>query len=368
MTATVEVRAGAGMADYPVVVGRGLRTELPTLVRRHAPAHRYAVVSDSTVAPLWAEGVVEALRRDGLEADLTTFPAGETEKTRAGWSRLTDLLLASGHARDSAVVAVGGGVTGDLAGFVAATLMRGVPVVQVPTSLVAMIDASVGGKTGVDTPAGKNLVGAFHPPRLVVADPEVVGTLPREERAQGLAEALKHGAILDREYFEALVDRAEALLDADPGLLEDVVVRSVELKGDVVGRDEREGGLREILNFGHTVGHALEAASEYRLPHGSAVAIGMVLEARLGESLGVTEAGTAERLAEAVRRFELPAGPREAPASGGEGALAFLGRDKKVREGRVRCVLLTELGRVSGDGRSWSTPVERSVLAEVLGP
>jgi 3-dehydroquinate synthase len=262
------------------------------------------------------------------------------------------------------VLALGGGVTGDLAGFVGATFLRGVPVVQLPTSLVAMIDSSVGGKTGVDVPAGKNLVGAFHPPRLVVADTATIGTLPRTERAEGLVEAVKHGAILDRAYLDRLEGDLGALLEASPAATTDAVVRSVEIKAHVVSEDEREAGLREVLNFGHTLGHALEAAADYRLAHGGAVAIGMVLEARLGEALGVTRAGVADHLARIVVRLGLSLEP---PSGIDRGAvLGFVRADKKARQGRARYVLLEELGRVARDGGRWSREVPDRAVEGVL--
>lgn len=359
------VAAGGVRRDYPVFVRRGLLEELDDLVVRHAPAHRYAVVADETVADLYGDAVVGVLARTGRRVDLLTFPAGERHKTRESWTLLTDRLLAAGCGRDSALVALGGGVTGDLAGFVAATYLRGVPVVQVPTSLVAMIDSAVGGKTGVDTPAGKNLVGAFHPPRLVAMDPEATSTLPREERAQGLAEAVKHGAILDAGYLGRLEADRTALLEGDSAATERTVRRSVEIKAEVVSRDEREGGLRQVLNFGHTLGHALEAASSYRLAHGSAVSLGMVLEARLGEVLGVTEGGTSRALAATLRGFELPT---SIPADvSSDRVLSFTRSDKKGRGDRPRYVLLRRPGDVDG-GRDigWSREVPREAVERLL--
>jgi len=357
----VRVEVPTGTGSYPVRIAPGLLRSLPTLLREHAAGHRYALISDSNVAPLHGEPLMRAMEAAGLPAILLTFPAGEAQKSREWWGRLTDRLLEEGFGRDGVVVALGGGVTGDLAGFVAATYMRGIPVVQCPTSLVAMIDASVGGKTGVDTPVGKNLVGAFHPPRVVVADPEVTATLPRQERAQGLAEAVKHGAILDRGYLDALRREAGTLLDGDPQATWRTVIRSVELKGDVVGRDEREGGLRRILNFGHTLAHALEQATGYAIPHGSAVALGMVLEARLGERLGVTAPGTAQLLAEVVQEMELPAVP---PAGiDAEAMLAATRSDKKGEGGVVRYVLLRGAGEVD-PGQGWVHAVpDREVLS-----
>lgn len=360
-TATVTVATAGG--SYPVLVEPGLLARLPELLEEYAPAHRYAVISDDRVAELYGAGVVEACRSGGMGADLFTFPRGEASKTRATWARLTDALLEAGLGRDAAVVAVGGGVTGDMAGFVAATYLRGIPVVQVPTSLVAMIDASVGGKTGVDAPAGKNLVGAFHPPRLVAADPTTIATLPPHERAQGLAEAVKHGAILDREYLDRLVEEAGALMDAEVEATRHAVLRSVEIKAAVVEEDERESGRRQILNFGHTLGHALEAASRYAMGHGSAVATGMVLEAELGERLGVSEAGTRRALADALTAFGLGGLPDPCPSV--EEVARFLAADKKARAGRPRFVLLERPGRVSDDG-GWSREVDDRVVRQVL--
>ena len=356
-----EVRVRAEGGTYPVLIGRGLLGELPGLLGEHAPAPRYAFISDDNVASLHGHPLMEGARDAGLDASLFTFPAGEASKTRESWSILTDELLEAGFGRDSCVVAVGGGVTTDLAGFVAATFLRGVPVVQVPTSYLAMIDASVGGKTGVDVAAGKNLVGAFHAPRLVVADAEVVRTLPRHERAEGLVEAYKHGAILDADYFERLREGRTALLEADAGAAEAAVLRSVELKAAVVSEDEREGGYRQILNFGHTLGHAIEAASEYGLGHGTAVAHGMVLEAEVGVRLGVTEEGTRTRLVDALEGL-VGLGPL---ALDPEAALRYLRADKKVRAGRPRVVLLRRVGEVDS-GNGWSHEVAEELLAEVL--
>ncbi len=357
----VWVRSSGG--DYPVLIEPGARRRLPEILADRAPAHRYALVADSNVAPLYGEEAAVACRAAGARADLFVFPAGEKHKTREWWATLTDRLMNAGLGRDSTVVAVGGGVTGDLAGFVAATYLRGVPLVQVPTSLVAMVDASVGGKTGVDLPAGKNLVGAFHPPRLVVADPETVATLPVRERAEGLAEAVKHGAIADAAYFSELEAEADALLSADPAATRSAVLRSVEIKAGIVSADEREAGLRQVLNFGHTLGHALEAASSYQVGHGTAVAAGMILEARLGEWLGVTEAGTAQRIQEAVGRFGLGRVPM--PAGGVAQVTALLAGDKKARRGEVRFVFLARVGAVA-PGEGWSHAVPADLVGRVL--
>jgi len=362
--APITVMTSGASGPYRVLVGRGLLGELAPLLEEYAPAHRYALVSDSNVAALYGKSTLLHLKDAGLSAELFMFEAGERNKNRATWSELTDGLLRAGFGRDSCLIAMGGGVTGDLGGFVAATYMRGIPVVQVPTSLVAMIDASVGGKTGVDVEAGKNLVGAFHPPNLVVADPDVVSTLPRTERAQGMIEAVKHGAIMDDVYFAELAREMPAILDGEATVLGRAVARSVELKSAVVSEDEREGGRREILNFGHTLGHAIEAACSFRVPHGTAVASGMILEARLGVSLGVTGPDVVERLEQAVDRVGLPSGIPDSAAP--DDIMTYLASDKKVRHGRTRFVLLSEIGAVHPADGSWSHPVDDQIVSDLV--
>ena len=301
----IGVEVGFAGGTYEVLIGSGLLRGIAPLLAERAPVHRYAVISDDNVAPLYGASVCDALVASGVDAPLYSFPAGEACKTRENWSMLTDAMLDDGHGRDSCVLAVGGGVTGDLAGFVAATYLRGIPVVQVPTSYLAMIDASVGGKTGVDVRAGKNLVGSFHAATAVVSDPDTLTTLPAAERVQGLVEAFKHGAILDAQYFEWLTSSADRLLSAEIETATDAIVRSVRIKAHVVTGDEREAGYRQVLNFGHTVGHALEAATGYGMGHGTAVAAGMLLEAELGQRLGISEEGTRDRVASGLSTLGL---------------------------------------------------------------
>jgi 3-dehydroquinate synthase len=322
------------------------------------------VVTDSTVAPLHGTRLLETLRQRH-DAVLVAFPAGEWNKTRETWTAVTDRLLAAGVGRDGAVIALGGGVVGDVAGFVAATYLRGIPYVQVPTTLLAMIDSSIGGKTGVDTAHGKNLVGAFHQPRAVVADVETLTTLPPMHAASGVAEALKHGAIADAGYFETTRAAARAILQRDSGALLDLVRRSVEIKAGIVAQDERERGARMRLNFGHTVAHALEAVSGYELMHGEAVAIGMVAEAALGERLGITQPGTVEAIIEALQRFGLPiaAGHRFDV----DQALAAMRQDKKARAATVRLALIERIGASArGTLGEWAVPVDQAALREAL--
>ncbi|MDB4909756.1 MAG: hypothetical protein JWO39_579 [Gemmatimonadetes bacterium] len=330
------------VGSYDVHVGTGLLDRAAEIIRTAAPAHRYAIISDENVAPLYGARVRDAL--GAAQTELFAIPAGESQKTREQWAHLTDALLAAGFGRDTTILALGGGVVGDLAGFVAATYMRGIPFVQLPTTLLAMIDASIGGKTGVDTSAGKNLVGAFHRPRAVIADPSVLSTLPAMHLRAGLAEAIKHGAIADAAYYGRIEEALPSLLSKpDDDSMRALILRSVEIKASIVLQDEREGGIRRNLNFGHTLGHAIESESGYRLLHGEAIAIGMVLETELGEQLGVTARGTVPRVRDTVRRAGLPSAiPKHLDA---KRILAATRGDKKAREGVVEYALIAEIGR-----------------------
>lgn len=352
---------------YQVLLVRGGLARLGELAREAVPAHRYAVIADGRVAELYGEAALESLRSAGCEGAVLTFPPGEWNKTREEWAGLSDRLARAGFGRDSAVIALGGGVTGDLAGFVAATYMRGIPVVQVPTSLLAMVDSSVGGKTGLDTDAGKNLIGAFHHPRLVLVDPDLLDTLPRPQLAAGLAEVVKVAAVRDESFFGWLEARAAALLRGEPGALEEAIFRAVGHKSAVVGTDPMERDVRALLNFGHTVGHALELLGGYAVLHGEAVAAGMRAEARLGELMGVTGPGTARRIEALLDACGLDRRLEEEPRP--ERVWEAMSRDKKGREAAVRCVLLLRVGEVARDLQdeyTFELPADRAV--EWLGP
>jgi 3-dehydroquinate synthase len=276
-------------------------------------------------------------------------------------------MLISGFGRDSAIVALGGGVVGDLAGFVAATFMRGIPVVQIPTTLLAMIDASIGGKTGIDTPAGKNLVGAFHQPAGVLIDPQVLDTLPLREFRAGIAEVIKYGVIADEAYFAEVATALPELLSAkgrNGDRLRSVIVRSIEIKADIVSRDERENGLRKVLNFGHTIAHAVELVSGYSLLHGEAVAIGMALESFVAERLGFARPGTT---AEVVRVLQLAALPTTLPPGFELSAvLEAMRSDKKRRMAKTMFSFPLRIGAMAGNESGWTVSVSDDQLREVL--
>jgi 3-dehydroquinate synthase len=354
---------------YPIVARAGALDELGEMVRRLAPAHRYAVITDETVAALHAERVTRQLPGD--RTIVLTIPAGESSKTRDQWARLSDLLLAAGAGRDTTILALGGGVVGDLAGFVAATFMRGVPYLQLPTTLLAMIDSSIGGKTGVDVPAGKNLVGAFHPPVAVLADLSTLGTLPSKDLRAGMAEAVKHGVVADANYFHEVNIALPALVARDGWRLESMarlVNGSIAIKSAVVRQDEREGGVRKILNFGHTIGHAVESLSDYRLLHGEAIAIGMVAECAIAEQLGLAPSSLRGEVTRALDAAGLPTRvPANLPGITVERVLEATRTDKKARAGVVEYSLPSGVGAMAGRERGYGIPVPDEIVRQAMG-
>ena len=349
------------LGSYPVLVEAGALERLGRIVDERLAGRRVAMVADDAVLALYRAGRLGPVTWAG---ETLPFPPGEASKTRETWAALTDRLLGLGFGRDSGLIALGGGVAGDLAGFVAATYMRGVPYIQVPTSLLAMLDASVGGKTGVDTSEGKNLIGAFHPPVAVLSDPRVLATLPERDYRGGMAEAVKHGLIADREYFRWIEREVEALLRRDPEVLEHLVRRSVEIKAEVVSADERETGRRAILNAGHTVAHALERATGYALPHGEAVGLGLIAECELATRMGRAAPAVGERVAGLLRHLGLPT---RLPAPIGPGrVLEAMAADKKNRAARLRFALPSALGEMpSEDG--WTVAAPEGEVAGALG-
>ncbi|MEO8294115.1 MAG: 3-dehydroquinate synthase [Gemmatimonadota bacterium] len=354
----------------------GLLVIMREIIAEALPGRRLALIADQTVNRLydeWTSGTVEARRLGARASDAglrlqpatrLTFPAGERSKNRETWQRLTDELLAAKLGRDTAIVALGGGVTGDLAGFVAATFLRGVPYVQVPTTLLAMVDSSVGGKVGVDTALGKNLVGAFYQPMLVLADPLTLMSLPEQQYRGGIAEAIKHGLIADREYFEWITSHERDLRSRQPDAISHLVQRSVEIKAGIVARDEREHGQRAVLNAGHTIAHAVEQVSSYQVPHGDAVAMGLVTECRIAETMGFAEEGLATQVGRLLERFGLPVAiPSQL---GTEALMDAMALDKKNTPGALRFALASGVGRTASDGSKWTTVVSAQTVKNAL--
>ena len=348
-----------------VLIGAGLLDECGAELHATLQRRRLAIISDSNVAPIYAAQLAATCGTP--LPTLLTIPAGEASKTRQQWSRLTDELLDLHFGRDSAILALGGGVVGDLAGFVAATYLRGIPVVQLPTTLLAMIDASIGGKTGVDTRNGKNLVGAFHHPVLVLADPTLLGTLPVDQLRNGLAEAIKHAVIASAPDFVWLATNAGSIIRAggpNPALAEQLVRRNVKIKADIVARDERESGVRKILNFGHTIGHAIETLSGFAMLHGESVAVGMVVEARIAARAGIGDTGLPEMLIEVLRQAGLPITVPAAMSS--DAILEATRSDKKARDGVVEYALPARLGMMAGADRGFGIPVRDDIVRDAI--
>jgi 3-dehydroquinate synthase len=355
----VTARAGA----YEIHCRWGALDDLGALMRAAGLRGAAFVVSDSNVGAIAGERALASLAAGGFAAELYMFPAGEQSKSLETVRGVYDWLLERHAERSSAVVALGGGVVGDLAGFVAATYLRGVPFVQAPTSLLAMVDAAIGGKVAVDHPRGKNLIGAFYAPALVVEDTSLLASLPPRVLREGFAEVIKHGLITDPPMLDVLEREAGRLLAVEPELTTEIVARNAALKAGVVSEDEREGGLRMILNYGHTVGHAIEAVSGYAgILHGEAISAGMMAAAAIGRRMGVTPAVVGERQRALFERYGLPLSHAGVDAGA---VVAAMAHDKKVEASRVRWVLLEDFGRpVIRD--DVPDDVVRAALSEVL--
>jgi len=340
------IQIDLGERSYPISIGANLLDD-KKLLTEAVPARDVFVVTNDLVGPLYLKRLLNSLG-DKRTASIQ-LPDGEAYKTLATVGTIFDALVAARMNRDAAIVALGGGVVGDMAGFAAACYQRGIDYVQIPTTLLAQVDSSVGGKTAVDHSGGKNLIGAFHQPRAVIADTSTLNTLPDRELRAGLAEVVKYGFIRDRAFLDWIEAHSRELLNKDPQALTYAIRRSCEIKAEVVAIDEREHGLRAILNFGHTFGHAIETATGYgEWLHGEAIAAGMVLAADMSARLGWISADESRRVARIVNQLELPI---EAPKIGTQKALELMGMDKKVLGGKIRLVLLKSLGEavVTGD-------------------
>ena len=336
------VDVNLGSRSYRIVVASGALQSVGERLRELRLGSRAALVSDGAIMRLYGKTVVASLESAGFTVTTIDVPEGEAAKTLAVAEHCWDRLLTAGLDRTSTVLALGGGAVGDVAGFAAATYMRGINFIQLPTTVLAQVDASIGGKTAIDHPLGKNMIGAFHQPRLVVVDPAVARTLPEREFRSGLAEIVKHGIVLDADYFAELERDLAPLAARDLGVLERIIGGSCRLKAAVVERDEREAELRHVLNYGHTIGHALEAATGYtRYAHGEAVSLGIVAEARLARRLGIADDETTTRQERMLETLGLPV---RAPSIDVEPIVSAMARDKKAKDGRVPFVLAPRIG------------------------
>ncbi len=347
---------------YTIKTGKKLLNELERHIPEISSGRRIALITDSNVKSLYGNDLIATLKQYNESSMLFSFKAGEKNKNRRTKEMLEDEMLIAGFARDSVILALGGGVTGDLAGFIASTYYRGIPYYQLPTTIIAMTDSSVGGKTGVDTIYGKNLIGTFYQPWGVIIDISTLATLPDEEYFSGLAEVIKYGAIMDEELFQWLEDHVEEIRKRDQDTAEHFIVRSCENKVKVVVSDEKESGLRKILNFGHTIGHAIEVTNDYRVKHGVAVAYGMIIEAMISQKMGLLETSQVTRLhqlTETLVLSNIEVTPRIDP----ERILSAVKYDKKVKGGKPLYVLLERIGKHIDDV---AVPVEDRVVVSAI--
>ncbi len=338
-----ELQVGLGDRSYAIIIEDGCLRRIGEELQTRNIAKRYGIVADDKVAGLYGDEVAASLKTAGIDAELLVFTHGEAHKTLHTIGDLAGKLARLGFDRKDALIGLGGGVAGDIAGFLASSYMRGIPFVQLPTTLLAQVDSSVGGKTGVDIPEGKNLVGAFYQPKAVYIDISVLQTLPRQELLGGLAEVIKYGIIRDADFFHFLRDNREGILTLEPELIKKTVHTCCRIKSTVVSEDEREGGMRRILNYGHTIGHAVEGASDYTLIHGLAVSIGMVAAARLAVLNDLLTQADCDTIIDILKAYDMPI---EVPKTLDRVRIKrYLLTDKKTVGGKVFFVLPTRIGK-----------------------
>ncbi len=356
------VKVSLGDRGYDIEIGTSL-DHIGGRLQGLGFGQKIAFITNPTVKKLYGQRVVDSLKAAGFLVLSIEIPDGEKYKTLDWANAIYSALLINNFDRKSALVALGGGVIGDLTGFAAATFMRGVPFVQVPTTLLAMVDSSVGGKTGVNHAMGKNMIGAFYQPKKVLMDLNVLESLPQEEFLAGMAEVIKYGVIWDASFFEYLDRKREKILALDPDVLSHIIQRSCEIKAEVVSKDEREGGLRAILNFGHTVGHAIETSENYTMRHGEAVAIGMVYASKLAHNTGLCDASVPERVEKLIKSYGLPTNISALSRKPSVAKLMDTMRiDKKAEGGKVRFVLPKKIGEVVVTGE-WEEQQLQELIA-----
>jgi len=356
-----KIKVELGENSYEIRVGSGMMERIGLWLREKDFSGKAVIITDSNVGPLYASVLERSLANASFKVTVLEVPAGEEQKSLETAGSLYNKLAAAYTERTSLVLALGGGVVGDLAGFVAATYMRGVPLIQVPTTLLAMVDSSVGGKTAVDHGQLKNIIGAFYQPKFVIADIDTLKTLPREELSNGMAEVIKLAAIRDRGFFEFLEKNMEQAMALHAGTLEEIVVKNAAYKAEIVGKDEKESGQRIILNYGHTIGHAIEAVSNFKIKHGQAVAMGMIEENKIAGRLGMLRESDAERIEEVIKIAGLPTKIPNLSTEDKEKVLEAVKHDKKVLNDRVRFILLKAIGNAVISDR-----VEPELIGEVL--
>ena len=350
--------------SYKIYVGSGLFNKLIEDLEKNPLGFSYAIITDSNVKRLYGNKLKTLLQKQNPNTLLIDFPAGEKQKNRDIKTQIENNMLEANFGRDSAVIALGGGVVGDIAGFVAATYTRGIPYIQVPTTLVACVDSSIGGKTAVDTEHGKNLIGAFYQPKCVYIDINTLKTLNSKEIKEGLAEIIKYGVISDKDLFRLLEQRVEDMFEFDENLISEVIKKCCTIKAKVVKEDEKESNLRKILNFGHTIGHAIEKLSDYTLSHGNAISIGMVLEGEIAEELGLWKKNDLQKLELLLIRAGLPTKmPFKVRA---EQLIENMKIDKKSHRGNIEMALPLMIGKMAREDGRYSIKINSSLIKKIL--
>lgn len=329
--------------SYNIFIGSGLLNNIPSELKANPIAESYAIITDSNVGKAYGNKLLKNLQENGIKARLIKFPAGEKHKSRKTKEMIEDEMLRLGFGRDCCILSLGGGVVGDVAGFVAATYMRGIPYIQIPTTLLAMVDSSIGGKVAVDSAKAKNAIGSFYQPKKVIIDIGLLRTLPKEELANGMAEVVKHALIKDKSFFNFLEKNIDKILSLDSEILKRTIKRSCEIKASIVAEDEKEKGLRKILNYGHTIGHAMESALNYNISHGQAIAIGMSYSAKLSAKLGFLHEGSVIRQNNLLERLGLPHRLSHHKLKPGK-ILECMQHDKKILNGKLNFILLKSIG------------------------
>lgn len=357
------VKVNLGDKSYDIVIGHDLKQQIMDFIRRCRFSRKALLITDTNIAPLYGEKVQAVLNEAGLDAKIAVIDAGEQSKSLACAETLYTQAIEHGLDRKSPVIALGGGVVGDLAGFIAATFMRGVPFIQMPTSLLAQVDSSVGGKVAVNHALGKNLIGAFYQPKAVFMDLDMMKSLPQREIATGLGEVVKYGYIYDRDFYEYLLAHKDEILNLNSNAVSHIIARSCEIKADVVSQDEKESGLRAILNFGHTLAHAIEKETQYKkYNHGEAVAIGMVGAAKISAKLGMIDEKIVDDMEKLLAMFNLP---QKAENCRAENIYADIFHDKKTVNGTVNWVLLQDIGKVC-ISKDVPEKIVKEAIAEIL--
>lgn len=353
---------------YRIYIGASLLKKIPTILKKLTPVSRYIIISDDIIGDIYGTELLKTLKKARIKADMIVFPAGEKSKTEEMHSKLTHEILRKKCGRDTAIIALGGGVVGDLAGYVAATYMRGIPYIHIPTSVLAMVDSSIGGKVGVDTPYGKNLIGAFWEPQAVIIDTDCLKKLPQSQLVNGLMESIKILLAYDKEMLETLHHNWKKVLQKNPNMLKKIIARSIQLKLDVVGRDRYEANERMVINWGHTIGHAIEHLSNFTIGHGFCVGYGILVESKISELMGVLSKEDFDKVCTIMEDVGIEKSSLKTILKklGTKAIIKQTLTDKKVRDGVVQYILLEKIGKAKKTKGMFGHRVENTIVTKAL--